>query len=65
MSVWDKLSELKDSLEETVQQQQDHSAQPIPAGHHKNQGEARAEIHGEIKHAEEIQAKEGWSQKVR
>ncbi len=57
MSVFDKLHELKDSLDH-------HSSQPVPAGDAKGQEEVRAEMHGEERREEEIQSKEGWSHKV-
>lgn len=62
MSVWDKLGELKDTLQDIAQQPHD---QPIPAGHHKDQEQVREEIHGETQRVEEIQAKEGWSHKLK
>ncbi|PSR84105.1 hypothetical protein PHLCEN_2v5533 [Hermanssonia centrifuga] len=58
MSVFDKLHELKDSLDH-------HSSQPVPAGDAKGQEEVRAEMHGEERREEEIQSKEGWSHKIK
>jgi len=57
MSVWDNLHKLKDAL--------DGDEERVPAGGSKRQAEARSEIYGETKKVEEIQAKEGWSERIK
>lgn len=58
MPVWDDLHKLKDALDRNNVPEQE------PAGGAKGQEEVRAEMHGETKKVEQIQKKEGWSDRV-
>lgn len=60
MPAWDDMNKLKDALIGGG----DNKDHPVPAGGSKNQDQVRAEIHGETKKVEQIQATEGWSDKV-
>jgi len=56
MPVWDDLHKLKDALD---------GDEPVPAGGSKDQEEVRHEMHHETKKVEEIQKKEGWSDRIK
>lgn len=56
--MWDDLQKLKDALDG------DNEPEREPAGGSKGQEEVRAEMHNETKKVEQIQKKEGWSDRV-
>jgi len=55
MPIWDDLHKLKDALD---------GDDSVAAGGSKGQDEVRHEIHNETKKVEEIQKKQGWSNRV-